>query len=88
VVSEGLQPPREGYSARQKSPIMDAEARAARGARIEAVSQELPVTLADGVVRVGSSYALAGVPALWTPFAPVAEARYAPPAGSCDARTR
>ena len=36
---------------------------------------ELPVTLQDGVLRVGSSYALAGVASFWTPFAPVAEAR-------------
>jgi|APGre2960657423_1045063.scaffolds.fasta_scaffold21044_3 hypothetical protein len=36
---------------------------------------ELPVTLQDGVLRVGSSYALAGVASFWAPFAPVAEAR-------------
>lgn len=36
---------------------------------------ELPVSLVDGVLRVGSSYALAGVASFWTPYAPVAEAR-------------
>ena len=46
----------------------------ARSVRQE-VSQELPVTLTDGVLRVGSSYALAGVPNFWAPYEPVAEAR-------------
>jgi len=36
---------------------------------------EQPVSLVDGVLRVGSSYALAGVASFWTPYAPVAEAR-------------
>jgi hypothetical protein len=40
---------------------------------------ELPVSLADGVLRVGSSYALAGVASFWTPYAPVAEARCGAP---------
>lgn len=44
---------------------------------------ELPVSLVDGVLRVGSSYALAGVAPFWTPYAPVAEARCVPSRG-CD----
>ena len=58
---------------------------------------ELPVSLVDGVLRVGSSYALAGVASFWTPYAPVAEARcgweacckaYHRTAGSGQKRTR
>jgi len=33
-------------------------------------TSELAVTLDDGNLRVGSSYALAGVPAFWAPYAP------------------
>ena len=37
---------------------------------------EVPINLVNGAVRVGSSHALAGVPAVWSVFTPRAEARH------------
>jgi raffinose synthase len=44
----------------------------------EASSGELPVSLHEGNLRVGSSYALVGVPPFWVPFTPAPSAGVSP----------
>lgn len=45
---------------------------------------ELPVNLYEGIVRVGSSAALAGVPSKWSVFTPRPEARRASTNGPAE----
>lgn len=66
---------RDGTTGLRVTPMAPPKAKTEEPAVVN--TGELPVNLSGGVLRVGSSAALAGVPSKWTVFTPRPEARRA-----------